>query len=130
MLLNEEIPRRLQSDNARAGRKRNISDVGKRIFTSDIFTVPHFAIERFQVALDLFLGFLDLIIVRYVSCRGLEPGVAEIDPDTRPRTVESVARHQRYRRIFFLQVLIDDGRFVDHSRAVDQDRNFPVRVKL
>ena len=45
-------------------------------------------------------------------------------------TVESVARHQRYRRIFFLQVLIDDGRFVDHSRAVDQDRNFPVRVKL
>ena len=54
--------------------------------------------------------------------------VAEVDPNTGACPGVQISRQQRDGGKFFVEILVDDRRFVNDSVAVDEDGNFRVGV--
>lgn len=55
--------------------------------------------------------------------------VAEVDPDPRPGTQIKIFGQQRNLRIFFFQIFVDDGGFVNDRLSIDENRNLCVRIE-
>jgi hypothetical protein len=65
-----------------------------------------------------------------VSAGALQAGVAVVDPYPHTRAGKQILRHERYLGKFFLEIFIDDRRFIDHGIPVHEHGHFPIRIAL
>ena len=65
-----------------------------------------------------------------IAAGALQTGIAVIDPNARPRSLERIFRHERHSGIFFVEVFVDDRRLVNDRVAVYQHRHLAVGIQL
>jgi hypothetical protein len=108
--------------------ERNVGDIGERVLVGYVISILHLSIQVLQILPKLRPRLFDLIAVGNTACGLLHASVTVVNPNSYARARERILWHQRHVRVFFVQVLIDDGGLVNNRIAVNQHRNFAIRI--